>query len=238
MENEFEISMNKNENLYSWIYRTLTEYFEYLTKDIFKDKLKGYDVTLVKTNTYLRYERDDRIDKVYSEPIKNIMHDKAKRILECEKSIHTMDNLVHWYEEDGLMKIKSFEIFIDEDGVNKFILLHIDNMSDAMKLLKLIMLHEIGHIIDNTDRNGISRDEYDRAKQENISLHNDHNERTIGCVDTRESWLEYFSIPYEKHANEKVGINTYELCDLYFKLRHENKEYQTNLKIKSNTRYE
>lgn len=143
-------------------------------------------------------------------------------VSEIKESIRTVldDNKVTmmttrtgFYTENGKSYIGSITIFIKEELFVNNIICGLNNIEGVIEQYKLFLRHEMGHIIANISRNGISVEEHVRYVEEHQKALDEFNEWLKDNPDKRdgEAHMKYYQLPSEAEANSAVGITSFDV---------------------------
>lgn len=85
-----------------------------------------------------------------------------------------------------------------------------------LKALSIVMIHEIGHFISEARLNGITVDAFSRMEEEANVIQTEIINKMNGMhLPNRAKMLGYCSLPYERLANESVGLTADVLADAF-----------------------
>ncbi len=182
----------------------------------------------------------DSIVQLWEDGISHIDKLSKKRIMDAfnqfliESRASTMKAVFEGsFDKKGIYHLSYLGIHFSSTGLNEFILRHIDSIEDVLKMEKIAVRHELGHIMDFMSYEGMTNTELLALRKRMEQEKQDYYKRMAGKSLTLEDTLAYYKLEEEANANNLACVDINEFIRLNNLVAKDYPNLETDLKIEA-----
>lgn len=178
--------------------------------------------------------------QLWEEEVSHINRFSKKKLMEVfnryifESSGSTMKAVfVGSFDKNGIYHLSYLGIHISSAGLNDFILRHIDSIEDVLKMEKIGIRHELGHIMDFMSYEGMTADTLLPLRERIEKEKEEYFKMLANKIPTMEDTIAYYKLEEEANANTLACVDIDEFIRLNKLVAKDYPDLETDLKIEA-----
>ena len=219
-------------NIQAWFINELMKEFGKLMKE-FKPVFDNCKIKL-------KVRIIDSTVQLWEDEVSHINRFSKKKLMDAfnryiiESSGSTMKAVfVGSFDKKGIYHLSYLGIHISSTGLNGFILRHIDSIEDVLKMEKIAIRHELGHIMDFMSYEGMTNTELIALRKRLEQEKQDYYKMMADKNPTLEDTLAYYKLEEEANANNLACVDIDEFIRLNKLVAKDYSNLETDLKIEA-----
>lgn len=182
----------------------------------------------------------DSTVQLWEDEVSNINRLSKKKLMDAfnkyiiESSGSTMKAVfVGSFDKSGIYHLSYLGIHISSTALNGFILRHIDSIEDVLKMEKIAIRHELGHIMDFMSYEGMTADTLLPLRERIGKEKEEYYKMLANKIPTMEDTIAYYKLEEEANANNLACVDIDEFIRLNKLVAKDYPNLETDLKIEA-----
>lgn len=231
---QLTFDLEKNQTLVFNMLNELHDYAMELINGEFKDIFKDHPVEFRRTSTLRLYHQ--HILKPVGRLTKRMLRDKAKEFMFRYENCTFLAGHAA-YVVDNKIKVCDLSIEIVVEQFFYHVLQNIEHIDLLMESYHQSIRHEIGHLIDYINCEGMNVDEYRALKKSDregfVKFRDKYQDSVKTFEDENKRMHAYYEMPAEARANKNVNLDPEDIIEMDNRLYYHDKDFKMKLTINS-----